>query len=162
MLLLPLPLSLPPIAASGSGTGTGAGTEELTFLVMELVEGEDLSERITRGPLPVDETIPIALQIAKRAFYQAEDMAYDKQFALMNEAFARLCTTEDAKATLQGWPHDAAARTTPRAKPQSHPGNGVAGGETSTPPSNTPPTRLITPSGTCQASAWHSDRKSVV
>ena len=36
-----------------------------TFLVMELVEGEDLSERIARSPIPVDEAIPIALQIAE-------------------------------------------------------------------------------------------------
>ena len=34
-------------------------------LVMELVEGEDLAERIARGPIPVDEAIPIALQIAE-------------------------------------------------------------------------------------------------
>jgi Tol biopolymer transport system component len=32
---------------------------------MELVEGEDLSERIQRGPIPVSEAIPIALQIAE-------------------------------------------------------------------------------------------------
>jgi Tol biopolymer transport system component len=32
---------------------------------MELVEGEDLSERIQRGPIPVDEAIPIAKQIAE-------------------------------------------------------------------------------------------------
>ncbi len=38
---------------------------EITFLVMELVEGEDLSERIARGAIPVDEAIPIALQIAE-------------------------------------------------------------------------------------------------
>ncbi len=36
-----------------------------TFLVMELVEGEDLSERIKRGPVPVEEAIPIAHQIAE-------------------------------------------------------------------------------------------------
>ncbi|HSN55133.1 MAG TPA: protein kinase, partial [Candidatus Sulfomarinibacteraceae bacterium] len=44
---------------------SGAAAPEVTFLVMELVEGEDLSERIRRGPLPVDEAIPIALQIAE-------------------------------------------------------------------------------------------------
>ena len=37
----------------------------LTFLAMELVEGEDLSDRIKRGPIPIDEAIPIALQIAE-------------------------------------------------------------------------------------------------
>jgi Tol biopolymer transport system component len=46
-----------------TSTAQGAGTA--TFLVMELVEGEDLSERIGRGPIPVDEAIPIALQIAE-------------------------------------------------------------------------------------------------
>ncbi|MBW1778326.1 MAG: enoyl-CoA hydratase/isomerase family protein [Deltaproteobacteria bacterium] len=40
---------------------------------------------------------PIALQIAKQAFYTAEDMEYHKAFDHMNEAFARLCSTEDAK-----------------------------------------------------------------
>jgi Tol biopolymer transport system component len=33
-------------------------------LVMELVEGEDLSQRIARGAIPLNETLPIARQIA--------------------------------------------------------------------------------------------------
>ena len=34
-------------------------------LVMELVEGDDLSARIARGPIPLDEALPIARQIAE-------------------------------------------------------------------------------------------------
>ena len=34
-------------------------------LVMELVEGEDLSQRIARGAMPIDEALPIAKQIAE-------------------------------------------------------------------------------------------------
>ena len=44
------------------------GLEErdgVSALVMELVEGEDLSQRITRGAIPVDEALPIARQIAE-------------------------------------------------------------------------------------------------
>jgi eukaryotic-like serine/threonine-protein kinase len=35
------------------------------FLVMELVEGETLAERIKRGPIPVDESLAIAKQICE-------------------------------------------------------------------------------------------------
>jgi len=58
------------VCSSGSsepvpGTGTGAGAEELTFLVMELVDGEGLDERIARGPVPIDVAIPMAIQITE-------------------------------------------------------------------------------------------------
>jgi serine/threonine protein kinase len=37
------------------------------FLAMELVEGEDLAERLKRGPIPLDDALPIARQIAAAA-----------------------------------------------------------------------------------------------
>jgi len=40
-------------------------SQDLTALVMELVEGDDLSQRIARGAIPVDEALPIARQIAE-------------------------------------------------------------------------------------------------
>jgi serine/threonine protein kinase len=40
-----------------------AGTTQ--FLILELVEGETLADRLKRGPIPVDETIVIARQIAE-------------------------------------------------------------------------------------------------
>jgi serine/threonine protein kinase len=40
-------------------------TPEFTALVMELVEGDDLSQRIARGAIPIDEALPIAKQIAE-------------------------------------------------------------------------------------------------
>ena len=48
-----------------SRTSTGWRNPEVSALVMELVEGEDLGERIAHGPFPLDEALPIARQIAE-------------------------------------------------------------------------------------------------
>ena len=40
-------------------------TERMLALVMELVDGDDLASRIARGPVPLDEALPIARQIAE-------------------------------------------------------------------------------------------------
>ncbi len=40
-------------------------SDGITALVMELVEGDDLSQRITKGAIPIDEALPIAKQIAE-------------------------------------------------------------------------------------------------
>jgi serine/threonine protein kinase/Tol biopolymer transport system component len=57
-------------AESGTGTGLDSSPEPgapgpITFLAMELVEGEDLSEHIKRGPIPIEKASAIALQIAE-------------------------------------------------------------------------------------------------
>src|SRR6187401_1902720 len=51
------------------------GIEEangVTALILELVEGEDLAQRLARGPIAIDEALPIAMQIA-----QALEAAHD-------------------------------------------------------------------------------------
>jgi serine/threonine protein kinase len=55
-------LNHPQIAAIYGLVGDGDGVKAL---VMELVEGEDLAQRLARGAIPVDEALPIAKQIAE-------------------------------------------------------------------------------------------------
>jgi serine/threonine protein kinase len=43
---------------------TSSGQAGMRFLAMELVEGEDLSEHLARGPIPVDQAIQWAREIA--------------------------------------------------------------------------------------------------
>ena len=61
-------LNHPNIAAIYGIEETPSTTESrsgLRALVMELVEGEDLSTQIARGPIPIAEALPIAKQIAE-------------------------------------------------------------------------------------------------
>jgi len=46
-------------------TSAPGGQDELHAIVMELVEGPTLADRIAQGPVPVDETIAVARQIAE-------------------------------------------------------------------------------------------------
>jgi len=66
-------------------------------LVNRVVPHEELDEAALGWAEDLAKRSPLAVQIAKAAFYQSEDMDYQKQFQYMNEAFARLCTTKDAK-----------------------------------------------------------------
>ncbi|MFO7687583.1 MAG: enoyl-CoA hydratase-related protein [Desulfobacterales bacterium] len=72
-------------------------------LVNRIVGKDELEAEARRWAEELAQKSPIAVQIAKTAFYNAEDLDYRKQFAYMNEAFARLCSTEDAKEGVQAF-----------------------------------------------------------
>jgi enoyl-CoA hydratase/carnithine racemase len=66
-------------------------------LLNRVVPKDELAEEARKWAALLARKSPIATQISKRAFYAAADLDYYKAFEYMNEAFARLCTTEDAK-----------------------------------------------------------------
>jgi enoyl-CoA hydratase/carnithine racemase len=66
-------------------------------LINKVVPADDLETEARRWAAVLAAKSPIAVQIAKSAFYSAADMQYGKAFEYMNEAFARLCSTEDAE-----------------------------------------------------------------
>ena len=75
---------------SGTDAGADADAGTTTFLAMELVEGENLAERITRGSVPVDEAIAIALQIA-----EALEAAHERGIVHRDLKPANIKVTED-------------------------------------------------------------------
>lgn len=66
-------------------------------LINRVVPKEELEQETRTWAATLAKKSPLAVQIAKKAFYGSEDMDYLKQFDYMNDAFARLCTTRDAK-----------------------------------------------------------------
>lgn len=65
-------------------------------LVNRVVPSADLETETRNWALKLAKKSPVAVQLSKEAFYAAADLDYHKSFQYMNEAFARLCTTEDA------------------------------------------------------------------
>jgi enoyl-CoA hydratase/carnithine racemase len=66
-------------------------------LINKVVPADDLEMEARRWAAVLAAKSPVAVQIAKSAFYAAADLSYDQAFEYMNEAFARLCSSEDAK-----------------------------------------------------------------
>jgi len=66
-------------------------------LVNRVIPESDLDRETRSWAAILTQKSPVALQIAKKAFYAAADLDYYKAFEYMNEAFARLCSTEDAR-----------------------------------------------------------------
>jgi len=58
-------LSRPSGSAETTPEGLAGGDQPVTILVMELIEGQGLDELIARGPIPFDEAVSIALQVAE-------------------------------------------------------------------------------------------------
>jgi serine/threonine protein kinase len=65
------------------------------LLIMQLAEGETLAERIGRGPIPVDEALPIALQIA-----EALEAAHEKGIIHRDLKPANVKVTQDGRVKV--------------------------------------------------------------
>jgi len=87
------PLNHPNIAAIHGIEQSG----ERKFLVMELVSGETLAERIKRGPIPVNDALDIAKQIA-----EALEAAHDSEKAIIHRDLkpANVKVTPDGKVKV--------------------------------------------------------------
>jgi enoyl-CoA hydratase/carnithine racemase len=66
-------------------------------LINRIAPPDELDGQALAWAEKLAEKSPVALQIAKQGFYASADMTYPQQFDYMNEAFARLCSTQDAK-----------------------------------------------------------------
>lgn len=65
------------------------------FLVMELVPGETLADLIKRGPIPVNEALDIAKQIA-----EALEAAHDSEKAIIHRDLNLLCRARHNKLRI--------------------------------------------------------------
>ena len=72
-------------------------------LINRIVPKEELEETALSWAADLARRSPLAVQIAKKAFYGSEDMDYFHQFDFMNDAFARLCSTKDAKEGVKAF-----------------------------------------------------------
>lgn len=72
-------------------------------LINRVIPEADLDKETRNWALVLAQKSPLALQIAKKAFYAAADLDYYKAFDYMNEALARLCSTEDAKEGIDAF-----------------------------------------------------------
>ena len=72
-------------------------------LINRVVPKDELESEARRWAAQLAQKSPLAAQMAKKAFYDAESLPYETAFAYMNEVFARLCTTEDAREGIQAF-----------------------------------------------------------
>lgn len=72
-------------------------------LVNKIFPVADLEKETRRLAARLAKKSPVAVQLSKKAFYASADHDYHKAFEYMNEAFARLCTAEDAEEGVKAF-----------------------------------------------------------
>ena len=72
-------------------------------LVNKVVPKADLETATRHWASLLAKKSPVAVQLSKQAFHATIDQEYHKAFDYMNEAFARLCTTEDAQEGVKAF-----------------------------------------------------------
>ena len=87
-------------------------------LVLELVEGPTLADRISKGPIPIDEALPIAKQIA-----EALEAAHEAGVIHRDLKPANIKVREDgpSRCWISGWPRHwtQTRKLTHRSRPRS-------------------------------------------
>ena len=71
--------------------------------VNKVVLLEQLDQKAREWAATLAQKSPLAVQMAKKAFYTAADMDYYKAFEYMTDNLARLCTTEDSKEGISAF-----------------------------------------------------------
>jgi serine/threonine-protein kinase len=93
---------------------TGGSERPIRFLAMELVPGEDLAQRLARGPLPVADAIDVARQVA-----EALEEAHDKNIVHRDLKPANVKLTPEGRVKVldfglaKAWSDDPASGSAP-------------------------------------------------
>ena len=88
-------LNHPHIAAIYGIEESGAGAQRMPVLVLELVDGETIEDRLGKGPIPPDEAIAIALQVA-----EALEAAHDRGIVHRDLKPANIKIARDGKVKV--------------------------------------------------------------
>ena len=95
---------------------TGSGQADTRALVLELVEGTTLADRIAKGPIPLDEALPIAKQIA-----EALEAAHEAGVIHRDLKPANIKVRDDGTVKVLDFGLAKALETTPTGDPSQSP-----------------------------------------
>ena len=80
---------------------TGSGQAAIRFIAMEMVPGEDLSQRLERGPLAIEDAVDVGRQVAEalEAAHEQGLVHRDLKPATLNAH-----PTVRSRCSISGWP----------------------------------------------------------